>query len=514
MSDIDQISQQAAQEKSTAEKIATTAAKPLRAALGAAANVVAKNQMLGSFQSRTDLSAPELIDPTVFHADGTRSKDTRQFQTQKMDFTPQGGSTQKVEGWVMPAQPGNPTVVFFGGSDFDRSKQSYQDGISLMANEAKQRGLGFAVFDYPEGVNEEMAKEFVGQVQGHLADQGVSLDQQAYAGYSQGSFMATQAAATNQNAAGLHIVSGFSSGRMAQKEGIDQSLDSIHLKPLASLIEKRQLTEVWDNMPAANDIGQRRAGQAPDARMPISAAYDSTEDFGKAGNRHMGPLIAALTSDDEGFQAKVSNGTDHLSMLTSGANLDGFKQFATDTKNYVANPARQIVQQQPRVDTPAIADTTAPQKTSVRDMLRGAADRISSAASDLKATITDKVDQLKLERLEKQLDKRQNHLDGLKKDLQAMGDLDTRQDRDTRLAELQSQYDPTSLDTNKQIDIANEIDEIKAANKLEDRIEKNKAKVDKLETKVKAQEDKIKLRADRKKNDQAQDQPGPAMGLN
>ncbi|SKB05165.1 hypothetical protein SAMN02745166_04191 [Prosthecobacter debontii] len=150
---------------------------------------------------------------------------------------------------------------------------------------------------------------------------------------------------------------------------------------------------------------------------------------------------------------------------------------------------------------PAEQTAEAPkQKTSVRDMLRGAADRVSNAASNLKATITDKVDQLKLERLEKQLEKRQNHQGKLESQLTAMGDLDPRPERDARLAELQKQYDPTKLDSKQQIDIANEIDEIKAANKLEDRSAKNAAKVDKLGDKVKAQEDKIKLRADRKDN--------------
>jgi hypothetical protein len=152
-----------------------------------------------------------------------------------------------------------------------------------------------------------------------------------------------------------------------------------------------------------------------------------------------------------------------------------------------------------------------PSKRSVRDMLRGAADRISSAAGDLKATITDKVDQVKLERLEKQLDKRQTHLDRLKKDMEVMGDLDKREDRDKRLAKLQSQYDPVGGDPAAQMKIADKIDAIKAANKLEDRITRNQATVYRLKTKVQAQEDKIKLRADRKKN--AQDQAGPAMAV-
>ncbi|SKB05168.1 hypothetical protein SAMN02745166_04192 [Prosthecobacter debontii] len=512
MADRDAISEAAAQNNSFIKQAATTVTKPLRAALGMAANQQAQAAMLGSFVSNTDLAPPQLANNVIRDDQGRGMRDANgrlamnnsQMAIDKMQFQPPGGTPQTVEGWVLPPQPGQPTVVFFGGSNFDRADPGYEKAIQQMAEDAKERGMGFAAFDYPEGVNEEMAHQFVDQVQNHLAqDLGISLDQQAYSGYSQGSHLATFAAANNPDAAGLHITSGFSSARMAQKEGIDKAMG-----PLASLVEKRQLTETWDNIPLAVDITQRVAGQPVDAKMPISATYDTQEDFGNDNNRHMTPLIDTFRAEGGSVSVQTSSGVDHLDMLDSGAHQTGMRQFMNDTQAYAQNENRQVI----GTGTGLVAgDDNAQQavatpKTSVRDMLRGAADRVSNAASNLKATITDKVDQVKLERLEKQLEKRQNHQAKLDSQLQAMGDLDPRQTRDARLAELQKQYDPTKLGSKQQIDIANEIDEIKAANKLEDRIAKNAAKVDKLGDKVKAQDDKIKLRADRRNAAQNQQQ--------
>jgi hypothetical protein len=354
------------------EKLATLA-KPVRAGLGMLANQVAKHEMLSNFVSNKDLKAPELNMVVLKDANGRAVKDAdgkgiidhAQMSTEKMSFTGKNGKKQEVEGWVLPAKPGNPTVVFFGGSDFDRGDTkkhkdgpekgqkmtSYQQSIKKMADEAKREGVGFVVFDYPKDMDEKQAKLFASQMQQYLKDEhNVPLNQQAYAGFSQGSFMATHSAHINPDAAGLHITSGFSSGRMAQKDGIKEKTPII-----GKAVEKRQLTEVWDNIEEAQEIALARDQKPPEQRMPIAAVYNNQEDFGKDGNRHMTPLIQALNGSkaEEGYgviEEASSENLPHEEMLNSNAHAASFRDFATRTKNYVQQQAQQQGIQQPAVN--------------------------------------------------------------------------------------------------------------------------------------------------------------------
>lgn len=416
MANRDAVSEAAAQNNSAFKQAVTTVAKPLRAALGMAANHKAQQAMLGSFVSHQDLAPPTLANNLVMNDHGQPLRDANnkfvknetQMALDKMQFKPPGGPAQTVEGWVLPPQNGQPTVVFFGGSNFDRAE--YRINLEMMATDAKDKGMGFAVFDYPEGVNEEMAHQFVDQLQNHLhQDLGITLDNQAYAGYSQGSHLATFAAANNPDTAGLHITSGFSSARMAQKNEMDKAMG-----PLASLVEKRQLTEVWDNIPLADDIATRRAQQPDGVKMPVSAVYDTQEDFGNANNRHMTPLIDTLQRQGDTVAVQTSAGTDHLDMLTSGAHSDGLKQFMDSTQNYVQNANRQFVGTGTALAAGAQVaavgpEADAPGKMSVRDALRSAGRGISTTASSIKNSLADRVDAVRTSRLDSQIERRQEH---------------------------------------------------------------------------------------------------------
>jgi hypothetical protein len=360
---------------SLAEKAATTLLKPVRAGLGFLANVAAKNVMLSEFVPNTDLPPPEMSNPLKKDANGRvlmdganqPIRDSRQLQVDKMAFQPANGPPQQVEGWVMPAEPGKPTMVFFGGSNFNRNDEDYTNAISMMANDAKARGLGFAVYDYPEGVNEEMARQFVDQMQNHLQDDlGMPLSQQAYCGYSQGSFMASYAAANNPDSAGLQITDGFSSARQYQKEKMDAGAG-----PLSALIEKRQITEHWDNIPLAQDIAVRRDQQHPDARMPVVAVYTDQHDFGVEGNLHMTPLIENLQGEHGGVVVNLSHEQDHLKMLGTIEHGDGARQLMDQAATHVANANRQLIgngqtlaaQQGPAVHTPSVREQLASRLT-------------------------------------------------------------------------------------------------------------------------------------------------------
>lgn len=504
MPEMDQISQEASAHKSTAEKVGAFLSKPVRAPLGMAANYVAKQEMLGNFKSHQDLAPPEVFSTYQKDAQGVPIRggnnkmvdDLSQMQISKMSFQPQGGSQQTVEGWVLPPKHGNPTIVFFGGSDFDRGSDDYKAAITSMAYEAKDKNMGFAVFDYPEGVNEKMAKQYVNQLQQHLEGQGIAMDKQAYAGYSQGSFLATYAAQSNNNAAGLHITSGFSSARMAQKDKMQMELEDKHIGAIGSLIEKRQLTEVWDNIPLAEDIGARRAQQQQDGNpvMPVSAAYDDQELFGRENNRHMTPLVAALTQNAPDARVQVSSGKDHLEMLKTGTHLEAFKSFANESRTFANDPNRIVVAQAQNVQ--------APSQSNVRNLLRGVSDRIDSAKETLKAKLGLLKDEEKLGRLEKQIAKRETQLDNL---LQERKDLAgkvpaTSVERQAELKTLQAAYDPTAQDSTAQIDAAERIDELKRAEKVDSLIEKNTGKIDGLKDKKQAQIEKMELRANRQEN--------------
>lgn len=205
-------------------------------------------------------------------------------------------------------------------------------------------------------------------------------------------------------------------------------------------------------------------------------------------------ISAAVTNSTLDFNGMVEKGT-----AVKGDALD---QQITNLKSQI--PALTI-----RIELKVEQLNQPEAKPSVRDMLRGAADRVSNVANTIKTAITDKVDQIKLERLEKQLTKRENHLQNLVQMKQDLNNLAPRAQRDQELKDLQAQYNPTEhiKGDPAQVKIDEKINELKELNKLEDRtdrtklderITKNQTKVTELDGKKNAQADKIAIRAAQK----------------
>ncbi|MEN3943374.1 hypothetical protein WJU23_18885 [Prosthecobacter sp. SYSU 5D2] len=154
----------------------------------------------------------------------------------------------------------------------------------------------------------------------------------------------------------------------------------------------------------------------------------------------------------------------------------------------------------PRQTVPVVAPAPAQEadspaaKTSVRDMLK-------SAASSLKNTIKEKLgldDQSKLERMEKQLAKRENHVADLEKRKAAV-DL-TLKDPDIAAA-LNKKYDldkhmkGTGPERAEQMEIKEAQDLKKASDKLGGRIDKNEDKAQELKDKIGAHKTKMVMKA-------------------
>jgi hypothetical protein len=153
----------------------------------------------------------------------------------------------------------------------------------------------------------------------------------------------------------------------------------------------------------------------------------------------------------------------------------------------------------PVLDAPVVNQTQS-KRPSVREILRGAADRVSSAAGTLKATVTNKVNQFNLDRLTKQIDKRGSHLTSLQAARKGLDVPADRTQRDQELQKLQARYDPSRMSSDKQITDANRIELLKTANKLDDRIKKNIKKIDGMKVNKQALAMKVEPRAHQNEN--------------
>ncbi len=148
-------------------------------------------------------------------------------------------------------------------------------------------------------------------------------------------------------------------------------------------------------------------------------------------------------------------------------------------------------------------------KTSVREMLRGAADRISSTANSLKTAVVQKVDQLKMDRLVKQIEKRQSHLENLENrrdqaeaHLKSSSIAKTLSDLDAGKIKFDADKfrDGTKQEIAEQQDIMDALKAEKDFNKLKARVSNNKDKLADLNTTKTAHKEKMDLRANRQDN--------------
>jgi hypothetical protein len=328
--------QQSARER--LQSVGKTVASGLRRPLSKAANAMAKKETY-EMKARTNVVPPTLLD----QGSNKKTLGNAQLQRDTFTFTSKSGKTQNIEGFHLKAQPGKPTVVYFGGSDFDRRDPNYENAIQNMANRAKEEGCGFAVYDYPKGASEQRIKDWVQQTQDHLEANGVPKNTQAYSGYSLGSFSAAHAANINQDAVGLQITSGFSSARMVQKESMKGMLGKVGSD---LLVDKSQLTEVLDTTFEIRQVQQRLNGQHGAQKMPVTLVYSKTEDFGKQNNRHMKELEKELgvTSpgvSTPGVKVSVTDSKRHEDMMKSLRHLDSFSQLVKDSSECIR--ARQPV---------------------------------------------------------------------------------------------------------------------------------------------------------------------------
>jgi len=136
---------------------------------------------------------------------------------------------------------------------------------------------------------------------------------------------------------------------------------------------------------------------------------------------------------------------------------------------------------------------------SVRDALRGAAGKIQDAAHDLGAGIKDKIEQAKLDRLDKQVQKRQDHGAYLQeqKDFADHVSRMSPEGRERLLADLQDKIDPDKLlkgdrqERAAQMQLMDQIEACKMSpEKLDQRSAKLQEKLDKNEEKLGRQEQK------------------------
>ncbi len=341
--------------KSTSEKVGAffksavkTVSTPLRAPLGMLADRDAKHAMYERDMKPRDVRAPGMF--SVNNPDGTM--DTRRFARDQFTLQQPGKDDQTINGFHLPARAGQPTVVFFGGTDFDRESATYEKAISDMANEAKKKGMGFAVYDYPEGMDEEKLRDHTQNVINHLKDtHGVSLNQQAYAGYSLGGYPALVAANLNPQASGVHVTSTFSSARQFAK-------DIMADHPMNNLIDKSQISQKLDNIAEVDKLAAAQS-QRLGAAMPVAMVYSTEEPFGLkegdvAQNIHMSALVDRLNQQypDAGNTVQVTESSTAMFHLSDSQTLDAhgailhaqerttsFDQFLDQSNDYCVRQA-------------------------------------------------------------------------------------------------------------------------------------------------------------------------------
>lgn len=354
--------------------------KQIRKAIGQAANTQSLQSIYTMVPTDASVAPPPL----------SGSHGGAQLQNTSYAFNnPSTGLQETIQGYKLDAQPGKPTIIYFGGSEFDRDKDSYKTAMTRMAEEARKNGMGFVAYDYPSSPNENVIKAHVDQLSTHLEQQGIPKNQQAYSGYSLGGFSAMYAAKQNPDSAGLHVTSTFSSVRQATKEGINETLGAA-----GQLVPKTELTQIMDNVELADDIValQNQRHQNGQGAMPINMVYSSGEDFGKAGNRHMTPLINRFNNYAGSKKVDVSPNpnADHMSMCTSQSNQGSFSDFTSkvnayqQSRNIGVAPQVQAPQVQgpqvqvPQVQVPQVggqqvggSTITRPRSASVRSSIYG-----------------------------------------------------------------------------------------------------------------------------------------------
>lgn len=194
----------------------------------------------------------------------------------------------------------------------------------------------------------------------------------------------------------------------------------------------------------------------------------------------------------------------------------------------VQQQAAPAVEQQANPDANALNEGVEKKSklTSVRDALRSAVGKIQDAAHDLGAGIKDKIEQAKLDRLEKQVEKRQEHINNVQGQKTFVDEVKqmSPKDRQQLMADLQAKVDPELLlkgnrqERAAQMQLMDQIEVCKMspekldqhADKLQERLDKNEEKLGRLEQKRDAQKAKVDLRAARHAN--AQQQPQQAHG--
>lgn len=312
--------------------------------LGKAANWYANKQIFDEMKPRQvpQNEVPEIRNNAIPGPPG--SKNMAQLEVVHMDYvSPESGNRHQIEGYHLPAQPGKPTVVFFGGSDMDRTAPQYKQLIENMANDLKKQGVGLLVMDYPPNANEKKIQSFVGQVQNYLvAELNVPMNKQAYSGYSLGGNPALLAANYNPDAAGLHLTATVSSIRQETKNGMKEKAPKI-----SRAADKGELTTLMDNISETRKLVEaQNQRQTP---MPVSIVYSNQDQFGREGNNHMTPLLDEFEQYPGAVEVAVSEAPAptpeqaHENVLNSFENLEGIKDFAKAATAFSQGP--QVVQQ-------------------------------------------------------------------------------------------------------------------------------------------------------------------------
>jgi hypothetical protein len=329
--------------------------------LGKAADWYANREIFGDLEPKN--ARPDqvpVLNPVAIPGAPQGVYNLDQLQIVEMNYvSPESGKTHPIEGYHLPAKPGRPTIVFFGGSDMDRTSENYKNLIRNMGNDLKKQGVGLLVLDYPPNANENKIRSYVGQVQNYLVEElGVPMNMQAYSGYSLGGNPALVAANNNPEAAGLHLTATVSSIRQETKNKMKEGA------PNASRVaDKGEITTLMDNIAETRRLVQaQRERPAP---MPVSIVYSNQDQFGREGNNHMTPLLEEF----EHYPQPVVIAVDevpaatpmqaHENVLKGFANLEGIKEFAKTATDYSQGP--QVAQHAQGQNAPGNGDN-APQQ--------------------------------------------------------------------------------------------------------------------------------------------------------
>jgi hypothetical protein len=247
-------------------------------------------------------------------------------------------------------------------------------------------------------------------------------------------------------------------------------------------------------MSYANVVNAPIGQGSPGGQGPIVAKLRTEENVGRTR-----AIYAALAEDSDALDnalqehgqnepLELSPAANQLKEASSGlkAQLDAKEAAAIERQN-------QKQQQAPPNDQPAVdAEGKKSKIASVRDALKGVGSRIKNA-------IVEKVDEIKAARLQKQCDKRAAYgerLDDQKIKADHIAGLSP-EAKEHRIADLQSVLDADKLlkgnreERAQQMDIMDQIEMCKmspeklerVAAKLEERIERNQAKLESLEAK-------------------------------